>query len=354
MKPPVESNSSFVCPLPTSPDSQTVSLAHGEGGRLTRQFIRERIVSRFSNETLAALGDAALITVGSERIAFSSDGYTVTPLFFPGGDIGRLAVFGTVNDLAVTGAVPRWIGLSMIIEEGLAWSVVDRILDSVQAAARQTNVTVVTGDTKVVPRGTCDGMFITTSGIGEIVTPVGTGPSSLQVGDVLIVSGPVGRHGAAIMNAREDLGFDPSPISDCASVATPLIELHRTSLTPRAVRDATRGGVAAVLHEWSEASGLSCSIEESLIPVSTEVRAVCELLGLDPLHLANEGTFVLATSHHQVDSTLSLLKHFEVTRDARIIGEVVPRRIVPVVLRRSIGSDVPLDDPAGAPLPRIC
>lgn len=348
-----QSGTHLSCPLPIDAVGDGITLAHGEGARLTRQLIRERIISRFGNEYLNHMDDAAVLPVKSERIAFSSDGYTVTPLFFPGGDIGRLSVFGTVNDLAVAGAVPKWISLSLIIEEGLPWSTLDRVLDSIQLASQQADVKVVTGDTKVVPRGAADKLFITTSGIGDIMTSVAPGPSTLQVGDVLIVSGPIGCHGAAILCARDELGFDPSPISDCASLASVLTALHRAN-SPRAIRDATRGGIAAVLHEWSEASGLSCVIDESAVPVNSQVRAVCELLGLDPLHLANEGTFVLAAHRHQVNPILEVLGQFDVTRDAHVIGEVCPRRIAPVGVRRALGREVALDDPAGTPLPRIC
>lgn len=341
------------CPLPIHAVGKGITLAHGEGARLTRQLIRERIVSRFANEYLNRLDDAALVPVTTEQIALSSDGYTVTPLVFPGGDIGKLSIFGTVNDLAVAGAIPRWITLSLIIEEGLPWSTFDQILDSIQLASQQSGVKIVTGDTKVVPHGAADKLFITTTGLGEITTPVAPGPHALQVGDVLIVSGPIGCHGAAILCARDELGFNPAPCSDCASLANVLIALHR-AFTPRAIRDATRGGLAAVLHEWSEASCLSCVIDASALPVNSQVRAVCELLGLDPVHLANEGTFVLAVDRRQVNSVMDVLRQFDETREARVIGEVCPRQVAPVVVRQVLGREVALDDPAGAPLPRIC
>jgi hydrogenase expression/formation protein HypE len=347
-------NGSFACPTSFIRQEEGITLAHGEGARLTRQLIRDRIVSRFSNSYLNPLGDAALLPVNSSQIAFTSDGYTVTPLFFPGGDIGRLAVYGTINDLAVMGAVPKWISLAVIVETGLSWAIFDRVLDSIQSAAKDADVAVVTGDTKVVPHGACDGLFITTSGIGEIRTPIPPGPGSLRPGDVLIVSGPIGCHGAAIISVRDELGFDPLPISDCASVAEPLIELYRAGRVPRAVRDATRGGVAAVLHEWTDACSLSCVINEAAIPVNPEVRAVCELLGLEALHLPNEGTFVLAADPSLVTSTLELLGRFDVTRRATVIGEIIPRRIAPVAVRRMSGLEAALEDPAGAPLPRIC
>ena len=342
------------CPIPTEADGGLITLAHGEGGRLSRRLIRERLLSRFDNDQLRSLGDAALLTTNGGQLAFSTDGYTVTPLFFPGGDIGRLAVFGTVNDLAVSGAVPRWLSLSLIIEEGLPWSVLDRVLDSIQAAAALAQVAIVTGDTKVVPRGAADKLFITTSGLGEVLAPAPAGPAALQPDDVLIVSGPIGCHGAAILCAREQFGFEPPPASDCAPLTTPLVALHTARITPRAVRDATRGGVAAVLHEWAEASRLTCVIEEAAIPIGVEVRAVCELLGLDPLHLANEGTFVLATRPELVEPTLNALHQHEVSSRAAVIGRVSQRRITPVMVVRGLGREVALDEPSGAPLPRIC
>ena len=344
----------FSCPIPGDADGGRITLAYGEGGRLSRRLIRERILPRFGNDQLRSLGDAALLATTGGQLAFSTDGYTVTPLFFPGGDIGRLAVFGTVNDLAVSGAVPRWLSLSLIIEEGLPWSVLDRVLDSIQAAAAAANVDIVTGDTKVVPRGAADKLFITTSGIGEVLAPAPPGPAALQADDVLIVSGPIGCHGAAILCAREQFDFDPPPASDCAPLTAPLVKLNAAGLTPRAVRDATRGGVAAVLHEWAEASRLTCVIEEATIPINAEVRAVCELLGLDPLHLANEGTFVLATRQELVEPTLNVLQQQDVSNRAAIIGRVSQRRIAPVAIIRSIGREVALDEPSGAPLPRIC
>ncbi|MEI8019718.1 MAG: hydrogenase expression/formation protein HypE [Schlesneria sp.] len=349
-----QQNAVPVCPIPSDDDRERITLAYGEGGRLTRQLIRERILTRFANDQLNALGDAALLMPGSRRLAFSTDGFTVTPLFFPGGDIGKLAVFGTTNDLVVSGAIPRWLSLSLIIEEGLPWSVLDRVLDSIQDAAAVANVTIVTGDTKVVPHGAADKLFITTSGLGEVMESAPIGPRSLQPDDALIISGPIGRHGAAILCAREKFDFDPLPTSDCACLSQPLISLYAEGLTPRAVRDATRGGVAAVLHEWADASELTCIINESAIPVADSVRGVCELLGLDLVNFANEGTFVLATQPELVESTLNLLRQHAVTHQATVIGRVKPRRNSPVLVVRGIGREVVLDEPSGSPLPRIC
>jgi hydrogenase expression/formation protein HypE len=339
--------------MPASIDAERITLAYGEGGRLSRQFVQERILPRFQNAALGALGDAATLP-STPQWAFTTDSYTVTPLIFPGGDIGTLAVFGAVNDLAVSGAVPRWLSLALMIEEGLPWSVLDRVLDSIQTAAASVNVSVVTGDTKVVPRGSVDKLFITTSGLGEFGPAPPAGPATLEVDDVLIVSGPIGQHGAAVLCARDELDFNPAPVSDCGSLAGPLLALQHAGLTPRAMRDATRGGVAAVLHEWAAACGLGLDVDEHALPVSAAVRAVCELLGLDPLFLACEGSFVAALPRGQVAAVLDVLQQHAITRSATVIGRVAKSRVVPVCVRRAAGMLVPLDEPAGSPLPRIC
>ncbi len=273
-----DTNPWFSCPLPSSANSDQITLAHGEGGRLSRRLIREHVLSRLGNNTLDRLEDAASLilpsvaSASSESLAFTTDGYTVSPLFFPGGDIGRLAVFGTVNDLAVTGARPLWLSLALIIEEGLPLSVLDRVLESIRDAAKIAQVQIVTGDTKVVPRGAADQLYITTSGIGIRLPLAPTGAASLQPGDEIVVSGPIGRHGAAILCSRENFEFDPPPESDCASVIEPLMALLEAGLPLRAVRDATRGGVAAVLYEWAEASRNSCVVVEEQIPVTASDR----------------------------------------------------------------------------------
>lgn len=341
------------CPLPRSHDAERITLAYGEGGRLSRQFVQTEILSRFQHPALQVLGDATELQ-SSGRLAFTTDSYTVSPLFFPGGDIGTLAVCGTVNDLAVSGANPRWLSLALIIEEGLPWAILRRVLDSLQHTAEMAGVAVVTGDTKVVPRGAVDQLFITMAGLGELADTAPPGPTELQPGDAVIVSGPIGRHGAAILCAREDLGFAPAPVSDCACLHGPLLDLQQAGLRVQATRDATRGGVAAVLHEWCQASSLAIDLEEDQFPVTPEVRVVCELLGLDPLFLACEGTFVAAVPQTQLDSVLRVLQRHAVSRSATVIGSIVPRRSTPVCVRRAAGRLVPIDEPAGSPLPRIC
>lgn len=342
------------CPVIMPGAAGHVVLAHGEGGRLMRQFIRQEIMPVLDNEFLALAGDAAALPISAGCAAFTSDSFVVSPLFFPGGDIGSLAVYGTVNDLAVAGARPRWISLSLILEEGLELEVVRRILNSVAAAARRAGVVVVAGDTKVVPRGATDRMFINTSGIGEILAAPPPGPQTLEVGDELIVSGPIGRHGIAVMAVREGLDFDPPPQSDSAPLVAAVDALRAAGIPVRAMRDATRGGVGAVLYEWADAAGVTLAIEDRLLPVDPHVRGACELLGLDPIHVANEGTMVVAARRGDSDRVLSALAHVPETAQSVRIGRVEHRGVAPVVIERGAGQRVPLDEPLGAPLPRIC
>ena len=340
--------------MPDAGDGPTISLAHGEGGRLMRRLLREQILPAVGSEHLAELGDAAVLPAVSGQLAFSTDSFVVSPLFFPGGDIGSLAVFGTANDLAVAGAVPRWISLGLIVEEGLPVDVLERVLESAAAAADRTGVQVVTGDTKVVPRGAADLLFLNTSGVGEFVAIPPPGPTALQPGDAILVSGPIGRHGMAVMTSREGLQFDPAPTSDSGSLVESVRSLREAGVAIRAMRDATRGGVAAVLHEWSEACGATMELEECQIPVSPEVRGVCEVLGLDPLHVANEGTMVVAVPACDAEAAITALRGVPESAGAAAIGEVAAATVAAVVVRRSLGQPMPLDEPLGAPLPRIC
>lgn len=342
------------CPVLSLPSDGRITLAHGEGGRLTRLLIQKRIVPLFENAFLSPLGDAAALPEVPGPIAFTTDSFVVSPLFFPGGDIGSLAVFGTVNDLAVSGARPLWLSLSLILEEGFPLDTLERVLQSAAAAAQRAEVTIVTGDTKVVPRGMADGLFVTTAGIGSLISPPPAGPAALRPGDELVVSGPIGRHGVAILAAREELDFSPQPVSDCGPLTAAVAALRRDSLPIRALRDATRGGVAAVLQEWAQHSGCTLSIDESKVPVSPQVRGVCELLGLDPLHMANEGTMLIAVEDGAGESTVAALRTLPDCQGAACIGKVMPRGIAPVTVSRALGREQPLDEPLGAPLPRIC
>jgi len=337
-----------------SADEERISLAHGEGGRLSRKLIQERILPKLRPRSGVSFEDAAVLPLPSHQLAFCTDCFVVWPLFFPGGDIGRLAVFGTVNDLVVRGAKPLYLSLAFVIEEGFPLATLDKILDSVAAAAQECGVSVVAGDTKVVPRGAADGLFVCTSGVGAMVEPAPPGPTMLQTGDVLLVSNSIGRHGIAILAAREDLEFDPQPRTDCAPLLGPVQALRDAGIEVRAMRDATRGGVAAVLQEWAAESNRTLVVDEQRLPITAEVRAACELLGLAPLHLANEGAMLVAVPAAFAAAAQNALRSVSESSHAEIIGQVSDRANHPVLVRRSLGSAQPLDDPQGAPLPRIC
>lgn len=299
--------------------------------------------------------DSASLNFASSEIAVTTDSFVVSPLFFPGGDIGSLAVFGTVNDLAVAGAKPVSLTLALMIEEGLPLSTLDRILQSVRSAAETCQVTICAGDTKVVPRGVLDQIFLNTAGFGSYQNTARLGACEIQAGDKLIVSGPIAHHGVAVLAAREQLQLEPIIRSDSGSLHEACERLHTELGTDlRAMRDATRGGVSAVLHEWSIATNLTMQLQEMNVPVSSDVRGVCELLGLDPLYVANEGTFVAAVSPRAVDRAIHILRQLEITAHAQEIGHVVESLAAPVVIQRLLGTLAPLDEPAGAPLPRIC
>ena len=349
------------CPVPIDPDADCITLAHGEGGRLTRRLIEEHILPRFGpGRDPSELGDAALLPGTEGELAFTTDSFVVSPLFFPGGDVGRLAVLGTVNDLTVAGARPLWITTSLIIEEGLPIGVLEKVLDGAALAAREAGVEVVAGDTKVVPRGAADGLFINTSGIGEVVPPPPSGPATVEVGDELVVTGPIGRHGIAVLAARERLDLTPPPETDCASLWELVQCLRDAGLLSegrnvvRAMRDATRGGVTAVLHEWAAACEQTLTIRETAVPVTADVRGTAELLGLDPLHIACEGTMLLTVEGGAGKEVTAALQTLALGREASVIGEVRPRTIAPVTIRRALGNEQPLDEPSGAMLPRIC
>jgi hydrogenase expression/formation protein HypE len=345
--------SSTSCPLPDRNPSDVITLAHGEGGRLMRELLRDEILPALANDLLRPQADAALLPLLNGPPVFTTDSYVVSPRFFPGGDIGSLAVFGTANDLAVAGARPRFISLAFILEEGFSRSELRQILASIADAARLAGVVVAAGDTKVVPRGACDGLFINTSGIGELCFPM-PGPGQLVPADEILVSGPIARHGMAVLAAREQLGFEPPLESDTAPLFPAVEALRRAGVPVTALRDATRGGVAAVLHEWAAACGHSFAIEETAVPLADGVRGASELLGLDPLHVACEGTMVVAVSAGHGRQALEALRRAGVSAAAARVGEVVPATLAPVLVHRALQRLVPLDEPAGAPLPRIC
>lgn len=345
------------CPSPLG-ESERVLLAHGEGARLTRRLVREELLAAFDNPFLRPLGDGAVLPPQPGRLVFSTDSYVVTPLVFPGGDIGRLAVHGTVNDLAVCGAEPLWLSVAFILEEGLPLATFRRVVAGVREAARACGVPIVTGDIKVVPHGAADGCFVNTSGVGRLCDGVDLSPQRVRPGDAVLVSGPVGDHGVAVMAAREGLELDADVESDTA----PLHGLVRTLLAAcpevRWLRDPTRGGVAAVLHELADTIGLDVVVEETAIPVRQPVAATCEVLGLDPLHVACEGRLVAVVGAEVADRALAALRAHALGQDAARIGTVVRpgagSNAGTVLVRGPLGALRVLDEPLGAPLPRIC
>ncbi|BCX89659.1 hydrogenase expression/formation protein HypE [Methylomarinovum tepidoasis] len=329
-----------------------LTLAHGSGGLAMERLIRDLFLKTFADPELARLEDAARLESGTGRIALTTDAFVVDPPFFPGGDIGRLAVCGTVNDLAVAGAVPECLSTAFILEEGLALAELRRIVESIKRAADEAGVRIVTGDTKVVPRRAADGVFITTSGVGRIPAGIALGAERLRPGDRILVSGPVGDHGAAVLDARGELGLSHGIVSDCR----PLTDLVRSLLAAvpvHALRDPTRGGLAAVVNEWSRACGFGIAVEETAVPVREAVRGLCELLGFDPLYLACEGRLVAAVPAEAAATALEVLRGHADGREAALVGEVVEPP-AQVVLHTAFGGQRLLDQPEGDLLPRIC
>ena len=339
----------IACPVPTD-ETGRVLLAHGGGGRAMRRLLRERIGPVFGAEVLGH--DGAILNFGAVSLAFTTDGYVVHPLFFPGGDLGRLAVMGTVNDLAMCGARPEALSLALIAEEGLPLSTLDRILASVRDAAAEAGVAVVTGDTKVVERGKADGLYATTSGVGRVRSGAVIHPSRAAPGDAILVSGDIGRHGMAVLSVREGLAFESPITSDCASVYPIVAALLDAGVDVHVLRDPTRGGLAAALHEIASDAGLNLEIEEAAIPVSEAVAAACEILGLDPLHIACEGRFVAFVPEAHAEVALAAMS--AVGAAPVRIGTALGRGSGSVVMRGPLGNRRPLDLPDGELLPRIC
>ena len=346
------------CPVPR-PGASRVLLAHGGGGRLTQRLVEEVFLPAFDNAFLLARHDGAVLDLpssasGSPRLAFTTDSYVVKPLFFPGGDIGSLAVCGTVNDLAMCGARPLWLSAGFILEEGLPLDDLRRVVASMRAAAEAAAVLLVTGDTKVVDKGKGDGVFVNTAGIGCVEPEAPVGPSSVRPGDRILLSGDLGRHGMAILAAREGLGFESCIESDCAPLAEPVLDLIRAGLEVHCLRDLTRGGLGAALVEIAEASGQRLSLQESAVPVRPDVAAACEILGLDPLYVANEGRFVAFVTEADADRALSVLKRHAVSEQACSIGAVGYEADRLVTMTTRLGPSRVVDLPSGEQLPRIC
>jgi hydrogenase expression/formation protein HypE len=317
-------------------------------------LIREIFLEALDNEFLLPLGDGAILSPIDGRLVMTTDGYVVSPLFFPGGDIGKLAVYGTLNDLAVCGAEPLYLSLGLIIEEGLPLQVLRRVVLSIRDAARQCAVAVVTGDTKVVPRGAADGLFVNTTGIGQMRPGVDLGPHRLQPGDSILVSGTIGDHGIAILSAREGLDLGGCLQSDSAPLHEMVASLFKSGVDVHFLRDPTRGGVSAVLQEAVDATGLSVVLDERSVPLSEPVRGACELFGLDPLYVANEGKLLLIAAPKDAKEALACLRQHALGQHAAIIGEVFSATPPQVLVRGPLGALRVLDEPSGAPLPRIC
>jgi len=341
------------CPLPIQ-QYPLVLMAHGGGGKLMHQLLETVFGKAFSNPILDTRHDSAQFTVPPGRLAMTTDSYVVRPLFFPGGDIGSMAVHGTVNDLAMSGARPLYLSCAFIIEEGLPMETLWRVVGSMRDAAQKCGVHIITGDTKVVDKGKGDGLFINTTGIGVMEHSLNIAPKSVQPGDAVMVSGDLGRHGMAIMAVREGLQFESQIKSDSAPVHAVVLDLLNAGIEIHCLRDLTRGGLASALNEIAEAAGVKIAVEEKAIPVREDVHAACEMLGLDPLHVANEGRFVAFVVAKDMERTQQIMRRHEVGADATLIGHVVASAAPLVTLKSAIGASRILDMPSGEQLPRIC
>ncbi|MEZ5143696.1 MAG: hydrogenase expression/formation protein HypE [Acidimicrobiales bacterium] len=366
----------WTCPLPLR-DHPTVVAGHGGGGRLTADLVRHLFLPAFApvageadrgvgdrgderghdgdeGAVLARLADAAVLPAPDGRLAFTTDAYVVRPRVFPGGTLGDLAVNGTVNDLAMVGAVPRHLSAGFVLEEGLALAELDAVARAMGAAARRAGVELVAGDTKVVGAGQADGLFVTTAGVGVVPDGLDLGPHRIRPGDAVLVSGPIGRHGIAVLSVREGLEFGVEVRSDCAPLTRPVQALLAAGVDVHMLRDPTRGGVAATLNELAGASRLGVEVTERDVPVPEPVRAACGFLGLDPLEVANEGCFVAVIGRDDADRAVEVLRGDELTAEAALIGEVVQEHPGLVVGRTGIGATRVIDLPLAEQLPRIC
>lgn len=343
----------FSCPAPL-PSGDKVLLGHGSGGKLTAELIRKLFLPAFANPLLAKLNDQAVINADGLRLAFTTDSFVVNPLFFPGGDIGKVAVYGTINDLAVGGAQPLCLSAAFILEEGLPMEVLERIVRSTQEAASAAGVAIVTGDTKVVEKGSGDGVFITTSGIGIVPEGVEISADRARPGDPVLLSGSIGEHGIAVMAQREGLEFESPVVSDTAPLHTLVSAMLDISREIHCLRDPTRGGISSALNEIAAQSRVGIVIDEKAIPVREEVKGACELLGLDPLYVANEGKLLAIVAPEVAGAILSAMRAHPLGRQAQIIGTVTDAEPGMVLLRTAIGGTRIVDMLAGDQLPRIC
>ncbi|HEX6803052.1 MAG TPA: hydrogenase expression/formation protein HypE [Terriglobales bacterium] len=341
------------CPLPITSHEQIV-LGHGSGGKLSAQLLEQVFLPAFKNPLLEKLDDQAVFQINGCRLAFTTDSFVVTPLFFPGGDIGHLAVNGTVNDLAMSGARPLYLSAAFILEEGLETADLVRVVSSMSEAARNASVQLVAGDTKVVNRGKGDKLFITTTGIGIVEKPVNISADRAQPGDKIILSGYIGDHGMAILSQRENLEFEGVIESDCAALHDLVAAMLDVSTDIHCLRDATRGGVATVLNEIAGRSRVGMLLSETQIPVRDTVRGACEILGLDPLYVANEGKLIAIVPNKVADAIVDRMRRHPLGADARIIGEIIADHVGMVLMRTEIGGTRIVDTLFGEQLPRIC
>ncbi len=343
----------LACPIPIE-KYPTIVMGHGGGGRLMHQLLDKIIRPVFANYLLECQHDGSVFPVTTGRMAFATDSYVIHPLFFPGGDIGSMAVHGTVNDLAMCGAVPQYLSVGLIVEEGLPMDTFWNVIQSMGDAARKCGVQLVTGDTKVVDKGKGDGIYINTSGVGVVPHGVDINPANIQPGDAVILSGDVGRHGIAIMSVREGLEFENAIESDSAGVSHIVAALLDKGIDIHCLRDLTRGGLATGLIELASASSLNIRVDESNIPVEENVKGACEMLGFDPLYVANEGRFVAFVPAERADDVLRIMRAFPESANAAIIGKVTDKNSGLVNLKNRIGSERILDMLSGEQLPRIC
>lgn len=333
--------------------SPKILLGHGSGGRLTHNLIKELLLKKLNNPILKELSDSASINY-RDKIAFTTDSFVVSPLEFPGADIGKLAVCGTINDLVMVGAVPEYLSLALIIEEGFDYNILEKIVDSISINAKKTGVYFVTGDIKVVEKGACDKIFINTSGIGKIISKNKLSVKNIKPQDKIIITGNIAQHGLAVLAKRKELDLKFNIKSDCASLNDLIIPILKKTDAIKFMRDPTRGGIATTLNEIAEGSGLSIVIEEKNIPISTKVRAACELLGIDPLYVGNEGRAILVVRENSEKKILNLLRRHILGRNAQIIGAVVKKPKGRVILNTIVGTQRIVDMLTSEPLPRIC
>jgi hydrogenase expression/formation protein HypE len=343
----------FSCPVPL-PARERILLGHGSGGKLSADLLQEIFLPALGNPVLDRLEDQAVVSVNGVRLAVSTDSFVVKPLFFRGGDIGSLAVHGTINDLAMGGAIPLWLSAAFILEEGLPLEALKRVVESMHQAASNAGIQIITGDTKVVEKGSADGLFINTTGIGRVRDGVSLSASQARPGDVIIVSGYVGDHGIAILAEREGLEFETQVNSDSAALHTLVASLLETTHQVRCLRDPTRGGLSSTLNEIAASSRVGMELEETAIPVREEVRGACEMLGLDPMYVANEGKLVAIVAPSAAQDALRALQSHPLGKDAAIIGRVISDHPRMVVMRTPLGTTRIVDMLAGDQLPRIC